>query len=172
MTKPASPRRRRRHRPGRRFLARRRRRRPRTSFSCSPRARKGKLQPSGSRARGTSRRMPSSGGNTRCGSKTTFSAKKAPLICRKDWLGLLAASGFVLRQGLCPCHCGLRCLPLSRSRLVLVPERDSSPSLSASRIAVSFPPPLALPCAIMNERVKLNQQLTSEDLKNCNAPKF
>ncbi len=34
------------------------------------------------------------------------------------------------------------------------------------------PPPLTLPCAIMDERAKSNQPLTLDDLKSCNAPKF
>ena len=34
------------------------------------------------------------------------------------------------------------------------------------------PPPLTLPCAIMDERAKSNQPLILDDLKSCNAPKF
>lgn len=36
------------------------------------------------------------------------------------------------------------------------------------------PPPLILPCAIMDERAKANQKLTLKDLENnnCGLPKF
>ena len=34
------------------------------------------------------------------------------------------------------------------------------------------PPPLTLPCPIMDERAKANESLTLADLKNCGAPKF
>ena len=34
------------------------------------------------------------------------------------------------------------------------------------------PPPLVLPCPIMDERYKANQPLTLKDLQSCGAPKF
>jgi len=38
--------------------------------------------------------------------------------------------------------------------------------------AGSRPPPLVLPCALMDERAKANQRLTQKDLKECGAPNF
>ena len=34
------------------------------------------------------------------------------------------------------------------------------------------PPPLKLPCAIMDEKYAANQPLTLQDLQGCGAPKF
>lgn len=34
------------------------------------------------------------------------------------------------------------------------------------------PPPLTLPCPVMDERAKANQTLTLKDLQSCGAPKF
>ena len=34
------------------------------------------------------------------------------------------------------------------------------------------PPPLTLPCSVMDERVKANQPLTIKDLQSCGVPKF
>lgn len=34
------------------------------------------------------------------------------------------------------------------------------------------PPPLTLPCAIMDQKYKASQSLTLQDLRNCGAPKF
>jgi hypothetical protein len=39
-------------------------------------------------------------------------------------------------------------------------------------IAGKRPSPLTIPCAIMDERVIANQQLTLKDLQNCGIPKF
>jgi len=43
---------------------------------------------------------------------------------------------------------------------------------TADFLAGKRPAPLALPCAIMDERAKSGQPLTLKDLQNCGAPKF
>jgi hypothetical protein len=44
--------------------------------------------------------------------------------------------------------------------------------MTAGFVAGMRPAPLTLPCALMDERAKANQQLTKEDLKKCGAPSF
>ena len=53
------------------------------------------------------------------------------------------------------------------------PHFEHRGGLSTAQFKAGFRPlPLALPCKIMDERVKANQLLTLKDLKDCGAPNF
>ncbi len=54
-----------------------------------------------------------------------------------------------------------------------LPHFEHRAGLNTADFATGMrPPPLTLPCSIMDERAKANKPLTLKDLKNCGAPKF
>jgi len=65
-------------------------------------------------------------------------------------------------------YCGLE--PSDEGDISHFEHRDGL--TTADFAAGKRPPPLTLPCAVMGERVKLNQPLTFKDLQNCGVAKF